>query len=130
MTNPLFDRLFPSGIPGFLNIWRKMSTKDSPKISHWFDLSQPGALQAAQETAEGYAAFCWDVYFGTCPAKAPGNAWDRIEHDDVLCVTVFFMDFDTQLDPAKRGKNVPLDIAHAVAVLDALWKTVLKRKPR
>jgi len=120
MTNPLFNRLFPPGTPGYLNIWCKTGAEDSSKVSHWFDSSKPGALQEAQETAECYAAIGWNVYFGTCPAKAPKGAHNRITQADVSCVTTFFMDFDTQLDPKKRGKNVPVDIAHAVAVLDAL----------
>ena len=62
----------------------------------------------------------WDVYFSTCPARAPGGTNARIKAADAACIPALFIDFDTQQDESKRGKKLPHNAEQAIAALDAL----------
>lgn len=116
----MLKRYFTHVPEGYITIWAKhLGGQEKPR-TFWFDLAQPGALQKAQEAALRPDLQDWEVYFSTCPARARGGTRTRIKAENVLYVPAFFVDFDTQLDPAKRGEALPLDIAEAVGALDAL----------
>lgn len=116
----MLERYFHHVPEGFITIWAKhLGGQEKPR-TYWFDLTQPDALQRAQEAAVQLDAQGWDIYLSTCPARVQGSARERIKAADVQCIPAFFVDFDTQLDPAKRGKALPLDIDEAVGALDAL----------
>jgi len=92
--------------------------KDSKTL--WYNLVSPGALMEMQQEAEFRAALGWDVYFSTCPARQSKSERERTEQTDVCAVPALFVDVDTQEDPAKAGKRVPLNVETAIGGLAAL----------
>lgn len=91
-------------------------------VSAWFAVEE-GMPTALLEEAAKQDAKNRDTYFSVCPArKIPSTNADRcrVRKQDVACIPAYFMDVDTQEDPAKAGKRVPQSIAGAVEALGAL----------
>lgn len=118
----LLEQLFAHAPGGWATLWaRRKATGES--ATRWIDLAQgasaiDGAYQeAAQLDADGY-----DVYISTCPARKRGQDGGRIKQADVAMIPAYYLDIDTQQDPGKAGKGVPVDVPTALGLLQ--WSNV------
>ena len=130
MSNYLFENLYGSVSAGALNIWAKHG-QQRRKPSRWFDLASTVELEKAEAEALALDGKGFDVYFAAGLAGAPVRERlnpktgktirnPRISAEDITILPAYFLDMDTQADPNKRGKRVPVDPAEAQTLLNGL----------
>lgn len=130
MSNYLFENLYGSISAGALNIWAKHG-QQRRKPSRWFDLASTVELEKAEAEALALDGQGFDVYFAVGLAGAPVRERlnpktgkiiknPRVSAEDITVLPAYFLDMDTQADPDKQGKRVPVDPAAARALLGGL----------